>query len=281
MSETEATVKSKKKIWHAIRAHISRKRIVTSLFALVGLVIFGFLNGFFGEAGVDVWRGFQERINPMESTSQTESWRAEEEGVEDKFGKAEDFTDKRWVKWLGDPVWSFADTANGVALATVGIGADKGYKKFLYGVPPLSRISFQFRPHGENAANVVLNAQDFYEIIVGDNGYEAVSFKAHGDFIESVDYRPRLELPGKIKPGSLVHLLLTPGQLVNGDYLIQLEVSYVPAATGGQGRKHVEILYQFPSYDRSNKPLQIGIGVYQSLFAPSVSADFISFKVEE
>jgi len=195
-----------------------------------------------------------------------------------------DFIDEKWVEHLGKFYRSFNDL-NHIFLFPE---TPRALLKFHKPLPERREIEFKFSPLSEDAANIVINVGNLYEIVIGDNNYKTVSVKARIGPDEKWESIPEKQsglltkdMTGGMRKDSDVIMKINTEYHLDGNYFLDLKIKHIPIAPPSAGLQNFHGQYIFTVPFQEYKPLDISVGLINPKLKAGVGARFISFKIEE
>ena len=201
-------------------------------------------------------------------------------GKEENKPKFSNFHDGKWTEYLG--TFSRNNEINYFGLASTN---NKALLKFDKQFSERELIIFEFVPLSLASANVVIHVNDLYEIVVGDDDYKTLTFKARdgwkgpwrtvpdkqGDF--------KKELYTGIKRGTNVVLRIITYCQMDGNYFVKIEIKFKPEKFKKEEDQILNAEYIFNPPFQECMPLDIGVGLLNPDFQSDISAKFISFEI--
>lgn len=181
----------------------------------------------------------------------------------DVFSKC-DLGTGEWVRWFGKINQDFEDKTHFI----LPVNSGGALFKYVGKIDDFSSCEFVFIPRGENSVNYVISLDEIYQIVIGDNDFWTIAMRATdaigGDLVpirEDSTQKTRPRLLSKIKNGTTVKVALKQGFIGDGNYQIELVVTYKPDTTALDETQTSEFVWTFePSPAILEKPsLSVGL----------------------
>ncbi len=192
------------------------------------------------------------------------------------------FNDNQWEESLG----SFLRDEKDSNYFALGPEKERALLKFGKSFLERQRIIFEFTPMSEEAINVVLNVNDLYEIVLGDNDYETITLKAretwNGIFqeIESKDGYKKKKIDAGIRKKTDVVLTMITECQVDGSYFVEVGISFKPEKIKTNEAQSLKVRYVFDTPFQECIPLEIGVGLINPKHS-YIAARFVLFSIEK
>jgi len=192
------------------------------------------------------------------------------------------FNDNKWQESLG----VFLRDNNDQNYFALNQEKDRALLKFYKNILERQEINFEFIPLSENAANIVINVNDLYEIVIGDNDYESLTLKLRESWkgvfkeVESVDGYTRKPIDLGIKKKTNVLLTMNTECHLDGSYFVEIGIKFTPEKIKTDKPKTLHAQYNFNPPFQTCIPLEISVGLINTE-QTYVAARFISFSINE
>lgn len=192
------------------------------------------------------------------------------------------FNDDQWKESLG----SFLRDEKDINYFALGPEKERALLKFGKSFLERQRIIFEFIPMSEDTINVVLNVNDLYEIVIGDNDYKTITLKARDTWdgvfqeIESEDGYKKKKIDAGIRRKTDVVLTMITECRVDGTYFVELGISFKPENVKTNEPQSLKVRYVFDTPFQECMSLEIGVGLINPKHS-YIAAKFVSFSIEE
>ncbi len=202
--------------------------------------------------------------------------------VQENNNNHNDF-DERWQKHLGTFLRK-NDDPNYFGLAST---SEKGLLKFRNPYLERELVIFKFTPLSKDTANIIMHINNFYEIVVGDNNYKALTFKARRswdgpwEIVPTTEGEMEKDMYTGIKKGTDVTMRMIGYCQMDETYFVKLEIKFKPDQVDLSEYQVLTSEYVFSPPFQECEPFDISIGLINPNHQSGIEARFLSFEIKK